>query len=72
MSRAFYIVWSPTGPSNPRVRHHSFLGALRAAEDMSRQHQSQEFYVMRACSVSKMVSVATTKLDPPDDEEIPF
>ncbi len=67
---SFYIVWSPTGPSNPRVRHEDYAGALKAAEDMSRLHQSQEFFVMRACSVSKLVSVVTTQLD--DADRIPF
>ncbi len=66
---SFYIVWSPTGPSSPRVRHQNYASALKAAEDMSRMHQSQEFFVMCAVSVSKMVNVVTTRLD---DDRIPF
>lgn len=67
---SFYIVWSPQGSMPPRVRHSDYSGALKAAEDMSRLHGSQEFYVMRACSVSKIVSVITTQLD--DEDRIPF
>lgn len=64
----FWIVYSPTGSSPPRIRHTSREDALVAAESMARQHPNQEFFVMEAMTLSRSVTVQTVKLE----TEIPF
>ncbi len=65
----FWLVWSPTGVSAPRVRHLSETEATNAAVDMANRYPSQEFFVLQAKSRSKSIAVTTTKLT---DMEIPF
>lgn len=67
----FWMVWSPTGSTPPRVRHANYAEAVRAAEDMARSHPNQEFYVMQAVSRSAYVTVQTVQLVD-DESQIPF
>lgn len=64
----FWIVYSPQGPTPPRVRHDSRTKAIVAAESMAQSHPGQEFFVMEALTLSKSVTVTTLKLE----TEIPF
>lgn len=44
---SFWMVWSPSGLTPPRVRHSTRPEALRVADDMAKKHE-REFYVMQA------------------------
>ena len=71
----FYLVWSPQGPTPPRVTHESYGPAACAANDMARQHPGQDFYVLKALThiVKTEVSVTRLKVDGSDpDMAIPF
>ena len=43
----FYIVWSPEGPTNPRIKHRTSADAQVAASNMARKHVGQTFFVMK-------------------------
>lgn len=43
-----YIVWCPTGPYSPRVKHAEHSDALEAAQAMARRHPGEEFIVMQS------------------------
>lgn len=43
----FYIVWSPEGPTNPRIKHGTSADAQVAASNMARKHVGQTFFVMK-------------------------
>lgn len=71
----FWLIWSPTGPTPPRVRLTTRSEAKRAAEEMARMHPGQEFYVMRAECVSVKRDVLTVNLKASATEtndDIPF
>jgi hypothetical protein len=42
----FYLVWSPEGPTEPKVRHETVGQAFEAAKQMAHKHRGQTFYVM--------------------------
>ena len=42
----FWLVWSPTGPSNPRYEHASASSAEAEAERLALRYPGQEFYVV--------------------------
>lgn len=44
----FWIVWSPQGSTPPRCQHAQEHLAQRAAEEMSKKHPGQLFFVMLA------------------------
>lgn len=46
MSGAPYIVWSPDGPTPPKVSHETHKKALWQAHEMAKKHPGQQFYVM--------------------------
>lgn len=46
--RCFWIVWSPSGPTNPRVRHDSREEAERVAREMAVRHPGSRFFACRA------------------------
>lgn len=62
-AKAFYLVWSPGGKTPPSVCYSCYEAALEAAESMARQHRSQNFYVVRALSVSAVDGVKTSNLE---------
>ncbi len=67
---AFWIVWSPTGPSNPSRRHGSANEAERESIRLARQHAGSEFYVMKSESVAKRTDVSVEYMR--DESEMPF
>lgn len=69
--RDFYIVWSPGGPTPPKVRHFALHEAQREAERLARAHPGQRFFVMAAASVS-VLPTATTKAFPNFTASLPF
>lgn len=56
-----YIVWSPTGNTNPSVRHGSEKEAVKVAEEMAAKYGG-EFFVAKLVSKSVRNNVVTTKL----------
>lgn len=46
MSGAPYIVWSPDGPTPPKVAHQTHQSAHSAAWLMAKTHPGQQFFVM--------------------------
>lgn len=68
---ATWIVWSPTGPSNPRFRHSTRQEARAAARSMAQTHRGQTFYVCRCTDsfVAQDVSHVDLVLN---SDEIPF
>jgi hypothetical protein len=67
----FWIVWSPTGLTPPRVQHANYDEAKSAAESMARQNPGHEFYALCAVSVSRKTDVTTLPIGYADDG-IPF
>jgi len=68
--QAFWIVWSPTGPTNPSRRHESASDAERESVRLARTHAGSEFYVMKSESVAKRTDVSVEYLR--DESEMPF
>ncbi len=56
-----YLVWSPTGNTNPSVRHGSEKEAVKVAEEMAAKYGG-EFFVAKLVSKSVRNNVVTTKL----------
>jgi hypothetical protein len=48
MQDAFFIVWNPDGPTNPRQRHDTFSSAASEAARLARVHPGADFFVMEA------------------------
>jgi hypothetical protein len=65
----FWVVWQPEGGS-PTFRHETEVSATREAERLAESDRGRAFYVLEAVSVSRKVSVVTTKLE--EDQELPF
>ena len=42
----FWIVWSPNGKTNPRVKHGDYFSARGEANRLCELNPNQEFYVM--------------------------
>ncbi len=47
-SEALYIVWSPTGPNPPSVKHPCVEEARAESRRLAAAHPHQQFFVMRA------------------------
>lgn len=70
--RPFFLVWSPTGPTSPRVRHSTRDEAKQVAESMARTHRGQEFFVVVATDRFVATDVTHTQLVGAADDDIPF
>lgn len=46
--KQFYLVWSPTGPTPPRVRHPTKHEARNVCLKMAREHPGADFYIVKA------------------------
>ena len=57
-----FIVWSPTGPTSPRVTHHDHDDARTAARSMARLHRGQRFYVCELVDRFEAVEVVHVDL----------
>lgn len=68
---AFYLVYSPCGV-NPQYRHETFDAAKREAERLAEKCHGKEFFVVKAMSVSRKLSVITEVLENLNDDGIPF
>lgn len=44
----FWIVWSPSGQSEPKVQHLQKIEAMQAAIQMSARYPNSVFFVMQA------------------------
>jgi hypothetical protein len=53
MPDPFYLVWSPTGPTPPRVRHASRAEAKAEAERLARINRGTEFFVV--CATDRLL-----------------
>ena len=64
---AFWLLWSPTGPTPPRNRHASESEAKRVATDMAVRHPGQEFFVVKATTrvLIPPFAVIDELVDPP-------
>jgi hypothetical protein len=49
---SFYIIWSPQGPTPPRVTFDRRWAAERVKDSMANRYPGQDFYVMKAKSHS--------------------
>lgn len=56
----FWMVWNPEN-RQPRVRHHLEILAVNEAERLARANPGQQFFVLRATSVSKVELPSITK-----------
>lgn len=60
----FFIVFSPTGPTPPRMRHLTFELADAEAQRMARAHPNQQFFVMKPLIKHQAVStIASERYD---------
>jgi len=66
---AFFIVWSPTGPTNPSYRHEVRASAVSEAERLARAHPGNEFFVMQADTMRAVNDMKCVDYMSPD---IPF
>lgn len=64
MTEAFYVVWQPEH-GIPKVQHDSLEQAKAEAERLARLSPGKKFFVLRAMSVSRHVSVDTVDLFDP-------
>jgi hypothetical protein len=64
----FWIVWCPTGPTPPRMRHNNRPSAEAERDRLARVHVGHEFFVLRAESSAKKIDVEVTRFD----EDVPF
>lgn len=70
-----YIVWSPTGPTNPRQTHETRAEAKRIAEDMARKHPPNAFFACALTDSYRKSDIQHTDLTAPGadtDDDIPF
>lgn len=56
----FYIVYSPQGPTPPRMRHTTFHLADQEAQRLARNHVGHEFYVMEPVQLHKTVATLSS------------
>ncbi len=68
-----YIVWGPSGKTNPKFVHGNFDAALTEAERMSREHCA----IFHVCGIiatvrAKPVTSIETEVTLNDEEQIPF
>ena len=63
-SNTFWLVWNPKR-SVPAIRHPTQESARVEAERLARIQPGDEFFVLSAESVSRVVSVVTERLDYP-------
>lgn len=68
--RPFWIVFCPTGPTPPTVKHQDVGSATREAERLARAHRGQEFYVMESHSGFVVDDIHRIRFV--DDDSIPF
>jgi hypothetical protein len=52
-----FIVWGPAGSTNPKIQYNNLASAQIAAEDITRKHPNEKFYVMEARGVAEMNDV---------------
>lgn len=64
----FWIVWCPTGPHAPRVRHRTFDAATAEAKRLANENPGAEFYVLAAEGLMRKVDVEWV----PSTRHIPF
>lgn len=69
-----FIVWGPSGPTNPKVTHAERQHAIRAAREMARLNRGQRFYVMVATDLFEATDVQHTVMLTTADriDDIPF
>jgi len=68
----FWIIWTPTGSTPPKVRHSIRGEAVSEAERLARLTPGAEFYVLEAYGCCKKSDVQWTLADGQEEEEIPF
>lgn len=71
----FWIVWNPSGPRPPAVRHYDEREAITEAERLARAHPGQTFIVL--ATVAARVIDNMQRIDLRDgnhwpDDEVPF
>ena len=67
----FWIVWTPSNPVSPTVKHPTQVKAIDEARRLARTNEGEEYFVLRASHRVQKVNVMVTELDPNDDE-VPF
>ena len=74
--RTFYLVWSPTGPHPPTVKHTSEGSARVEAQRLARFHRGQKFVVVQAVVAYQIDDLRTIEYAPfsdfREDDDIPF
>lgn len=74
-SKAFWLVWSPTGIYAPTHRHPTRTSATTEAERLAKKCPGHRFFVLEAMSVASVPAI-TQKLErdpqPEDSDDIPF
>jgi hypothetical protein len=58
---AFYMVYSPSGSTPPKVKYPQPDAAIAEAERLAKANPGQQFYVMQALSVSQSQAVVQTE-----------
>lgn len=58
----FYVVYSPTGATPPRVHHATFESAKQEAARLARLNANQKFYVLQAVVAAEFTPVTFTAL----------
>ncbi len=58
---AFYMVYSPSGSTPPKVKYAEPDAAIAEAERLAKANPGQQFYVMQALSVSQSQAVVQTE-----------
>lgn len=56
LAKSLYLVWNPSGNSNPRKRHASVDSATQEAKRLAQENPDQEFFVLRAITSIKYSS----------------
>ena len=51
--QAFWLVWSPEGPTEPKMRYSRQGAARYAARMMAKKHPGQTFFVLKAKIVAR-------------------
>lgn len=66
----FWLVWCPSGPTMPRVRHTSGSSAISEAKRLAGANPGQQFFVLEAIGSAKTHDpVEWTELD---ETHVPF
>jgi hypothetical protein len=65
MAGAPYIVWSPDGPTPPKVSYQTHPEAHAAANLMAKRHRGQKFYVMARQGAGAKIVPPPVELDAP-------